>query len=322
MARAFAFALLALCLPSALIAQGTPAPAPTPAERSMTDATRPDTPGTGRYPATKETDIGLPDHVVYRPANLGGLHGKRLGVLLWGNGGCSADGAGARFHLSEIASHGYIVIAPGRILSGPGAANVPPRQDRAPDPATRQLPPVATTARDLLSGLDWILAENNRQGSPYQGLIDPDQIAVAGHSCGGLQALQVAADPRIKAVIINNSGVFTDGSSPIPGITVDKAMLRSIHSPILYVMGGKGDIAWPNGTDDFARINGVPAVLIDGNVGHGGTFGAPNGGDVARFSVAWLNWRLRGDERAGRMFKGADCSLCNDPTWRIERKGL
>jgi hypothetical protein len=264
----------------------------------------------------------LPDHVIYRPANLAALNGKRLGVLLWGNGGCSADGASARFHLSEIASHGYVVIAPGRILSGPGATDAAPRPDRRPNQVNGQLPPAATTSQDMLGGLDWILAENDRKGSRYQGLIDPAQVAVAGHSCGGLQALQVAADPRIKAVIVNNSGVFTDGTNPIPGIQVDKALLRSIHSPILYVMGGKGDVAWPNGTDDFARISGVPAVLIDGDVGHGGTFSAPNGGDVARFSVAWLDWRLRGDARAGRMFTGADCGLCNDPKWRMQRKGL
>lgn len=315
-----ALSILAACLPSLLVAQESGAP--TVAERQIKEAARPDTPGSGAYPAIKEMDPALPNHVIYRPADLAALNGKRLGILLWGNGGCSADGASARFHLAEIASHGYVVIAPGRVMSGPGAASEPPRPPRQQNQATGQLPPVATTSQDLLSGLDWILAENSRAGSRYNGLIDPAQIAVAGHSCGGLQAMQVAADPRIKAVIINNSGVFTDGSNPIPGIRVDKAMLQSIHSPVLYVMGGKGDIAWPNGTDDFTRISHVPAVLIDGDVGHGGTFGAPNGGDVARFSVAWLEWRLRGDERAGAMFRDPDCTLCKDPKWRIERKGL
>jgi hypothetical protein len=38
--------------------------------------------------------------------------------VAWSNGRCSDDGASNRFHLLEIASHGYLVIASGRILSG------------------------------------------------------------------------------------------------------------------------------------------------------------------------------------------------------------
>jgi hypothetical protein len=62
--------------------------------------------------------------------------GYKLGVVAWGNGGCSDDGASSRFHLLEIASHGYLVIASGRILSGPGA---PPREPRAPHSQVKSL---------------------------------------------------------------------------------------------------------------------------------------------------------------------------------------
>src|SRR6202789_1233900 len=85
---------------------------------------KPDTVGTGKYPALKEMVDSLPNHVIYRPADLTKLGKEKLGVLAWGNGGCAADGAGGRFHLTEIASHGYLAIASGTILSGPGA---PPR---------------------------------------------------------------------------------------------------------------------------------------------------------------------------------------------------
>src|SRR5271168_273814 len=82
---------------------------------------KPDTVGTGRYPALKEMVGSLPNHVIYRPADLSQLGREKLGVLGWGNGGCAADGAGGRFHLAEIASHGYLAIASGTIQSGPGA---------------------------------------------------------------------------------------------------------------------------------------------------------------------------------------------------------
>lgn len=283
----------------------------------------PNSSGTGPYVAIKEADTGLPDHTVYRPADLSRLGGKKLGVLIWGNGGCAADGASARHHLAQIASYGYLVIAPGKIYSGPGALPRPTDASaRGPDPATGRLPQPATTTQDVLKGLDWALAENGRDGGRYKGLIDPTQVAVAGHSCGGLQAIEAGADKRIKTVIVHNSGVFNDGKQAITGMTVDKAMLKVLHTPTLYVLGGKGDVAWPNGIDDYARINHVPVALVDGDVGHGGTFREENGGDVGRFSVAWLNWQLRGDKEAGKLFKGADCGLCNDPKWKIEGKGI
>ena len=53
----------------------------------------PDTPGTGRYPAARFVDPRLPDHVIYRPAKPAG---QKLGVVVWGNGGCGDDGASAR----------------------------------------------------------------------------------------------------------------------------------------------------------------------------------------------------------------------------------
>ncbi|AHE55196.1 hypothetical protein NX02_17610 [Sphingomonas sanxanigenens DSM 19645 = NX02] len=289
-------------------------------ESRAADNAMPDTPGTGAYPAIKEIDPTLADHVVYRPKDLAKLGDRKLAVLVWGNGGCSADGASARQHLAEIASHGYLAIAPGEIQSGPDATSTP--RDRPADRGTGVKFAVATTWQDVAKGIDWAIAENSRAGSPYRGRIATDQIAVAGHSCGGLQALQIAGDKRIRTVIVHNSGIFADGSNPIAGINVEKSLLETLHTPILYVLGGRGDVAWPNGTDDYARITSVPAVLVDGDVGHGGTFRKPDGGEVAGFALAWLDWQLRGDRQAAKLFAGADCGLCKNPKWRIEKKGF
>jgi len=302
-----------------LAAQQAAAPAPVDEARAAYNA-MPNGPGSGPYPALMEVDSGLANHVIYRPANLGGLGKRRLGVLVWGNGGCRDDGASARQHLLEIASHGYLVVAPGRVLSGPTATEQ--RAERKPG-ADGKLPPVATTTRDVLAGLDWALAENARKGSRYKSRIDPALVAVAGHSCGGLQALQAAGDKRIRAVLVHNSGVFADGSNPIQGITVDKSLLRTIHTPIVYFLGGPDDVAFPNGGDDYRKIDHVPAVQVNFPVGHGGTFLKPNGGAVAAAAVDWLEWQLRGDKTAARTFTGANCRLCNGPAgYTIERKGL
>jgi len=290
-------------------------PQPSAAETAAYDA-MPDTPGDGRYPALKRVEPGLPGHVVYRPANLQAVAPQALGVVLWGNGGCSDDGASARLHLAEIASHGYVVIAPGGILSGPRS---PPR---GPSPAPGGPLTARTTVPQVAAGLDWALAENRRRASPYFGRIDPAMIAVSGHSCGGLQALALAADPRVRTAVIHNSGVFNNGVSPISGMRIEKAALKALHSPTLYIMGGPTDIAFENGSDDFARIDTVPVALVSAPVGHGGTFHQPNGGRATAIAAAWLDWQLRGDASAGQLFVGKDCRLCRDPEWTIKRKRM
>jgi dienelactone hydrolase len=280
-------------------------------------ATAPDSIGTGRYPAIKEEVATLPDHVVYRPRDLGAMGSNKLGLYVFGNGGCSADGASSRQHLLEIASHGYLAIAPGKILSGPGAPPAPPR---AAPPAPGGKLTAATPARALSEAIDWALRENARPQSPLYRRIDASQIAVSGWSCGGLQAYAVATDPRIRTVVIMNSGLFPDGTNPIAGIDVDKSQLGRLHGSILYVLGGKTDIAYPNGTDDFARMSTLPAAMVNIPVGHGGTYDQPNGGLAAKVVVAWLDWKLRDDPVAARQFVGENCGLCRSSELTIERK--
>jgi len=287
----------------------------------------PDTVGTGKYPALKEEIASLPDHVIYRPADLSKLGKEKLGVLAWGNGGCAPDGAGGRFHLTEIASHGYLAIANGKILSGPGAPPqttppVSPRPETAPG-APRSFPPPATKAEQLREAIDWALKENTRAGSPYFGRINPEWIAVSGWSCGGLQALQIAADPRVKGVIVHNSGVFPAGAmNSASGMDIGKGALKKLHTPVIYILGGPTDIAYANGTDDFKQIDHVPVYMANLDVGHGGTFIQPNGGRAAQVALSWLDWQLKGDMQAAKRFVGGDCGLCKDADWKLERKNV
>jgi hypothetical protein len=285
-------------------------------ERQAELNSRPDTPGSGRFAAMKEEVASLPRHVVYRPKNLAALGNTKLGVVAWGNGGCSDDGASSRFHLLEIASHGYLVIASGRILSGPGA---PPREPRPAAPQG-QLPSPRTQVSDLTDAVDWALAENTRAGSPYFGRIDPAQIAYSGWSCGGVQALQVANDPRVKTLVIHNSGIPNNGPTNMTGITVGKEVLQALHTPVIYIEGGPKDIAYENGMDDFKRITHVPVAMANLPVGHGGTFNEANGGAAASVAVSWLDWQLRGDAQSARRFVGEDCGLCKDAAWSLQRK--
>lgn len=277
----------------------------------------PDTSGTGLYAALKEIDPDLPGHVVYRPADLTSLGQTKLGVYVFGNGGCTNDGASSRLHLLEVASHGYLVVAPGGIHNGPGRTEAPP-PPADPDIETY----VRTRPEQLRAALDWALAENTRTGSRYRDRIDPTAIAISGYSCGGVQALTVAGNPRVRTVVIMNSGLFVDGETRMAGMVEDKGLLSDLHTPTLYVLGGPSDVAYPNGMDDFEHINHVPVAVADIDKGHGGTYWEPNGGAAAQVVVDWLDWQLRGNPEAERVFLGPNCALCGDPQWAFKAKGL
>ena len=171
----------------------------------------------------------------------------------------------------------------------------------------------------LKQALEWAIAQNADKNSPYYGKLDIDNIAAAGMSCGGLQALHMSDDARIKTIMVMNSGYFgTDESE-------DKASLAKLkQKSIIWILGGSTDIAWENGNDDFKRMAGtMPACLVslDG-IGHGGTYMQPNGGDYAKVAGAWLKWWLKGDKEASTMFTGSEPGVSKMAGWSIERKNI
>lgn len=139
-----------------------------------------------------------------------------------------------------------------------------------------------------------------------------------GQSCGGVQALTVAGDPRITTMMIWNSG-----AGMIPNNPATEALAK-IHTPIAFISGDASkDIAFQASKMNFETLETVPVFWgwQDGMT-HIGTYGAPGGGSFGRIAIAWLNWRMKGDETAARMFKGADCLLCGEPTWHVAKKKI
>jgi hypothetical protein len=189
-----------------------------------------------------------------------------LPVLVWGNGACSANGTQVAGFLSQIASYGFIAIASG-----------------SPDGRG------STTAEQMTQSVSWAASGAN-------GLfnVDTSRIMAAGYSCGGIEAYEMNGNDQVSTLGIFNSGLLQNPE-----------FARTITKPILFALGGPGDIAYANGERDYTNL---PASLPTwkGNinaVGHGGTYFEPNGGLFAEAAVNWLSWLFKGDVEAGAYFK-------------------
>lgn len=263
--------------------------------------------GTGPYKALMFEAPGMEVHTVFAPQDLSPFNEKNpLPVLVWGNGACSNSPWEHYKFLNEIASHGFLVVASGYI----------PMED-GPYHGQR------STAEQQIEAVDWALAQNADKESPFHGRIDEDAIAAAGMSCGGLQTLQNCEDPRFKTLMIMNSGLFINPGIAMPGMPMPtKDKLQNIRVPVIYILGGEEDIAYANGMDDFHRLTKVPAFAANYPVGHGGTYGQPHGGEFTVPALAWLQWQLKGDEKAAEMFKGYPCGLALREGWTVERNSL
>ncbi len=312
---ALAGAVLAAGLPARAASDEAPAP-PGPIGEPT---------GNGAWPAIAEARADAPGYTIYRPAH---LPAEPLPLVLWGNGACRDAGLSAAHFLREIASHGYIVIANGAPRGEPPVdpgtaqdADEPAGEAAPPAPPPPHLPDETSTAQ-LLGAIDWAAAANARAGDSLEGHVDTDRIAVMGHSCGGLQALQAGADPRIDTVAAFASGVYVQTGPGRSGVNIAKADLARLHTPVAYILGGPGDMAYPNGMDDFERIDHVPVIATSLPVGHGGTLNRAAGGEWALVGAAWLDWQLKQDRAAAHVFTGPDCRLCVLPEWTIRRKNL
>jgi dienelactone hydrolase len=273
--------------------------------------------GTGPNPAIAESVASLRAFTLYRPLKMAD---SALPLVIWGEGACADNGLAYADFLREISSHGFFIIAVGYAREEANEFLARTGGEAGPNGAPRFPKYHENDASTFAEALTWADAETKRSGGPFHGKIDMTKIGVMGHSCGGLQAMATAADPRITTTIIMNSGVVTT-DKPGPGsMGLPKEALGRLHGPILYVMGGPTDVAYKNAVDDYGRINNVPLYFTSNDVGHGGTYWEKDGGDYAKVATDWLSWQLKGDQSAAHTFVGPDCGLCAKSRWSIKRK--
>jgi len=257
----------------------------------------------GPYKVTSEGAFGTPGYLVFRPATLDAFPKKdTLPVMVWGNGGCAIDSTRYSGFLTTIASHGFLVMG---TVPQVGAAR-------------RQ-----SNADDMRGAIDWAMKENARTGSPLEGKIATDKIAVMGQSCGGFLSIVLGADPRVKTIGVFNSGVQKAASGAALALAPTPEALPKLHGPVLLINGSEPDFMMATSAETFDLINNVPAFYgARHNAGHTATVFHPGGGEYANVASNWLLWTFKGDKQAGAMFVGKNCSLCTNPNWDVKSKGI
>jgi hypothetical protein len=242
----------------------------------------------GPYKVTIREDPNFPNRTIYVPERIG-LSNASVPVLAWENGICYKYGRMYAAFLTEIASQGYLVVAP-------GAPNI--------------LDKGMTTAKWQLDSIDYAIKWKE---APFK--INRNAIAVGGHSCGGIESLRnLAQDANniIKTALILNSGAAD-------------ATYDNITAPLLFIHGGEKDVA--KGADDNFNyiVDSLPELVAFKAVletGHLGSFWSPRGGIYAETSVKWLDWQLKGSKTAQKWFEGGLQSGAAKRGWKVESTGI
>ena len=266
LALPLSIALTLAALPSFAAAQNPPA------WPSVTDFAAP-----GPFAVTHETDIG-PDggYDIVRPARLG-EQGRTHPIVSWNNGTLyQIDRYQAL--LDHWASHGFVVIG--------GHTN------RTRGGAVHQ------------AAIDWLVAENAREGSPYFGMLDVTKIGASGHSQGG--GATITAGAGIPAPM----GIVT--TMPLMPISAFEPAHLTQHAASMLMVSATDDER-ANRVADQALAE-VGTELVDAQF-VGVHEDAMNPG-IHGATVAWLRYQLMGDQQARAQFYPAGtCGLCDASGW-------
>jgi dipeptidyl aminopeptidase/acylaminoacyl peptidase len=148
---------------------------------------------------------------------------------------------------------------------------------------------------DLRFVLDHVLSENGRSRSELHGIVDPQRVALAGKSMGGITALLAGYDPeqrdaRFQAVIA------------MTGLAMDTVHGDRFDTPLLLLHGEEDEIiAADRSVDAYERAQRPKYLVQLLGQSHVGPF---DGGDspaaqvVHATTLAFLDAYVRDDRSA------------------------
>jgi hypothetical protein len=248
----------------------------------------------GPYKVTTENDVGppagdpgdagvAPKFTMFRPTNLAEVQMCHP-VITWGNGTGSTPSMYGTL-LKNFASHGFVVI-------GSNNTNVA-RGSPAP----------------MIVGVTWVLQQNDDPSSVLYHRIDTTHIGATGHSQGAMATATASGDSHIVTSI------------PIEGANAQ----RNLHGPAMFFCGGQDTLVGCTGAQSaLAAVTTLPAMYAELlAVDHGSWMSRGSTLSVADTTfTAWMRVHLMGDTALRSWFYGADCKLCTDTAWNIDRKNM
>ena len=253
------------------------------------------------YPISQEKVTAQPIFHITRPKDLA-APGGLLPVVAWANGGCFRSDFTWQPLFDRWAGAGFVVLA----LTGTGAD----------DDLGSMLGTTTKTEHRAL--LDWVVKAN--ESGPYAGKLDLSRVALAGNSCGGVTALQSAAEDKRAAAVFVLSGSSALGA-------VDKQIMQAISVPVGYITGNPSeDVAAPNAADDYAALKeGIPAMLVQRKTGDHITVSTDEKvlPQDAEISLNWLDLALFGTKQAHDTLTSPNvCEHCTPGDWKFQGKHL
>jgi pimeloyl-ACP methyl ester carboxylesterase len=210
---------------------------------------------------------------LFYPNDLG-AHAQSHPIITFGSGTNSSPSEYPAL-MNQLASWGFVVVA---TTDGTEASGV-----------------------EMLQGVDYMLAENNRLGSVFYQELNEAAIGALGHSQGAGGAVNaVTDDPRVKTTV----PVGLPDEKFVKGTPEDFFHVEDIRVPVLF-LGGAADkfVASPATlTNFYSRI--APGV----GAGVGSLKGASHsaitrdGNGFLGYVTAWMRYQLSGDTYARQAF--------------------
>jgi pimeloyl-ACP methyl ester carboxylesterase len=223
--------------------------------------------------------------------------GAKNPLIVWmSGGGTSHEGYPL---LPHLATHGFVVIAPDVV---PGIGDE------------------VNLGQQMIAALDWLIAENDRDGSQLNGRLDVKRVAAMGYSMGSLATFTIADDPRLTTTV------------HISGGNMEPSRVEKLKQPAAFICGTPGDdscnilsgdcdIAGANCATDFMNAT-TPVFYAVFSYGHLGVLTPPYQDQIYEMTTAWLRYELMDDTTLAARFIGSDCSYCKDSSWKVQQKNL
>lgn len=249
--------------------------------------------GAGSYKAFATYNDSFPGYSVYRPINMeAAVQKTTLPLVVFTNGDSACSLTKFDNFLNEIASFGYVVVAIGPFVG---------ENDETYDEiSTRQ-----SVEMLLKAAIDKMEKCVKDPQSDFYQMVDMKHIAYLGYSDGSSDVLRSADDPRVTTAICLNGGMKGD-----------KSILKTLTTPILYLLGGPSDVAYKNAMDDYERISSAFVAVGEYPYGPDGTYTEPFGGSFAQLATQWLQWQLKERPWDRAIFTGEEC-ICVYSGWEM-----